>query len=704
MKFISFNSRIFVPSVTKRPSIFTWHNLSGSSSLTSFLKKFLATLLFFLMLGEFARAQFKWLNPKPSGYSNNKMIFINRDTGFLFNANSELLQTVDSGNTWTNQRRFPGAVVMDLKDSTGVIAGYNGVLNISADNGKTWEAKSTGSVDNYLKVDVISRDTIILFNPILGRIFKTSNRGNTWQVTFTTLKNTTNVDFVSTNVGYASTPAGILKTTDGGISWQNVYSVTSTSFVSTIKFYDANNGLVFREFDLVLRTSDGGATWTSGYVNDRLYDFFYVDQSKIFAVAEYGMVYRSMDAGATWVNVNPGPRYQGFDLSTEFFFDADYGLVAGLRGRILKTNDGGSTFTSSSPTYSTISDISFGSNNVGYALNGRNIYKTIDKGKNWNKLGFQVPGDSYTGTSHCLFFSEDTGIVLSTYPAKLFKTTDGGMNWSVTPSGYEYYSGVSFVNSVIGFASMRTSYAYGLFKTTDGGNSWVEVGIYQNFFKIQFLTEFLGYASTRTSTSKLFRTVDGGASWNQVLELASGDIKAFDFTSPTTGVVAGTQGNLKLTRDGGQTWTSVSPSAFYRDFFTVKFFNGKVAFLTGEYNTILTSLDSGYTWENYNEFQYPNCKVITYTPDSSVFLAGDNGAILTRKIWPCILSEFTGAVNNFWNEPGNWSCGEVPNGNTDVIIPFGTVLVNGFATCRSVNLRPGANLVVNPGITFTILH
>jgi len=69
-----------------------------------------------------------------------------------------------------------------------------------------------------------------------------------------------------------------------------------------------------------------------------------------------------------------------------------------------------------------------------------------------------------------------------------------------------------------------------------------------------------------------------------------------------------------------------------------------------------------------------------------------------------IENNWTGSVNNFWNNPANWSCGNIPDGNTDVVIASGSVILNTNGTCRSIYVAPGATFTVSPGVTLTITH
>ena len=65
---------------------------------------------------------------------------------------------------------------------------------------------------------------------------------------------------------------------------------------------------------------------------------------------------------------------------------------------------------------------------------------------------------------------------------------------------------------------------------------------------------------------------------------------------------------------------------------------------------------------------------------------------------------WNGLADNTWENPANWSCGAVPDANTDVFINSGTVILNSNAMIRSINLSSGVNFTVNPGFIFTITH
>ncbi|MCW3109944.1 MAG: hypothetical protein JWQ09_4450 [Segetibacter sp.] len=82
-------------------------------------------------------------------------------------------------------------------------------------------------------------------------------------------------------------------------------------------------------------------------------------------------------------------------------------------------------------------------------------------------------------------------------------------------------------------------------------------------------------------------------------------------------------------------------------------------------------------------------------------LAGGGGSkTYTLKF----LNSWTGTVNNSWENTANWSCGSIPDINTDVVINSGTVLVNSNVSIRSLKVNPGVNFTVSAGFVVSVTH
>lgn len=81
-------------------------------------------------------------------------------------------------------------------------------------------------------------------------------------------------------------------------------------------------------------------------------------------------------------------------------------------------------------------------------------------------------------------------------------------------------------------------------------------------------------------------------------------------------------------------------------------------------------------------------------------LAGINSTVFTIYFANKWLN--TGTIN--WENAANWSCGKLPDGNTDVVINSGNVLLNTNVTVRSLYLANGVNFTISPGYKLTITH
>jgi photosystem II stability/assembly factor-like uncharacterized protein len=124
----------------------------------------------------------------------------------------------------------------------------------------------------------------------------------------------------------------ILRTTDGGATWTQQASGT-TAYLSGAYFTDANTGTVVgcKDYDLdgnctantILRTTDGGATWKqqSSGTTAALRGVFFTDANTGTAVGDAGIILRTTDGGATWKQQS-GFEFGGTPLS-------DFPLIAG---------------------------------------------------------------------------------------------------------------------------------------------------------------------------------------------------------------------------------------------------------------------------------------------------------------------------------------------------------------------------------------
>src|SRR5438034_7511592 len=148
--------------------------------------------------------------------------------------------------------------------------------------------------------------------------------------------------------------------------WQN--PLPQGNNLRGASFVDANTGTVVGEYGTIVRTTDGGNSWTiqvSG-TTQNLWAVSFKDSNKGTAVGEGGTILGTTDGGANWVPQTSGTTLQlrGVSLS-----DANNGTAVGEGGTILRTTDGGNSWLPQcSGTLNTLIGVSFIDTKTGRAV------------------------------------------------------------------------------------------------------------------------------------------------------------------------------------------------------------------------------------------------------------------------------------------------------------------------------------------------
>lgn len=163
----------------------------------------------------------------------------------------------------------------------------------------------------------------------------------------------TSVSFVDSKLGWAAGHWGVvLRTEDGGETWTRQRVDTSQDMpLFAIRFFDANNGVAVGLWSLVLVTQDAGKTWRkvempvpegAKKADLNLFALFADTKGRVFAAGEKGMVLRSDDRGQHWTYLPTG--YKGSFWTGLVAADGSI-LVAGLRGSMYRSTDDGRSWT-----------------------------------------------------------------------------------------------------------------------------------------------------------------------------------------------------------------------------------------------------------------------------------------------------------------------------------------------------------------------
>jgi photosystem II stability/assembly factor-like uncharacterized protein len=262
-----------------------------------------------------------------------------------------VLKTEDSGVTWPTKRLSDSTF---RRDSMGLsVANANvawvvddvGTVLRTTNGGATWGTqKNTGTTDFLSSIAAVSADTAWVVG-LGGVIRKTSDGGQTPWVgqTYPPGNNASHdLFFIAAfdqNTAWAVGYNGaILNTTDGGNKWDLYISTppVSTDRLNSISIVNKNVVWVSGSTD-VLRTVDGGRTWekkASGYFTS----VSALDENTAWAVGPAGSIVKTTDGGTNWVSQSSGTYNR---LTAVAAWDANTAWTAGEFGSILKTLTGG---------------------------------------------------------------------------------------------------------------------------------------------------------------------------------------------------------------------------------------------------------------------------------------------------------------------------------------------------------------------------
>ncbi len=295
----------------------------------------------------------------------------------------------------------------------------------------------------------------------------------------------TSVYFIDASTGWVTGNNGtILKTTNGGRSWERLTGTSDTTY-SSVFFTDTRNGFLTgyprNGYGVVKRTSDGGATW-----RNVLHDIMFPMNDVVFTTRDTGWVIggpvsrlkqgaidKTTDGGITWQE-QQFPRDAVF--SSIDMISSQIGWVAGSDGTVLGTTDGGTTWAlKRAMNGEYIRSVDFISPTHGWiAGNGGVLEKTTNGGDTWIS---QSPGRNFWFET-ILFTDRGTGWAggydTLTKRSCILKTTDGGDSWYSQTINDRLSTSITDIFSLDGRTVWATGDAGTLLVTTNGGDIYQE--------------------------------------------------------------------------------------------------------------------------------------------------------------------------------------------------------------------------------------
>lgn len=184
----------------------------------------------------------------------------------------------------------------------------------------------------------------------------------------------------------------MLLSTDSGNTWKFIDMSAYASALVEVQFIDENVGFVSGSDEqgaVILKTTDGGDSWTNIYSAGEYGDYvwklqIFPDNKIIFGSIEsetQGKLLKTFDGGLTWQTKNfPDPYVQAVG-----FVSTTHGWMGGHNSGFMETFDGGNTWVNKNLGGS-LNRIFFVNGTTAFA-SGNQIYKMTTTGLSTNESG-----------------------------------------------------------------------------------------------------------------------------------------------------------------------------------------------------------------------------------------------------------------------------------------------------------------------------
>ncbi|HMV46787.1 MAG TPA: hypothetical protein PLD20_16900 [Blastocatellia bacterium] len=401
---------------------------------------------------------------------------VNGDYIFAGTVSQGVFLSTDNGRNWTAVNNGLTSLDSSLNIISLVASGNNliagvvyGDLFLSTNSGQSWV-----SVHNRVSImspgfNCLAASGSNVIAGAEGGILFSADNGRTWAM----VSNLSALCLaISGNNLFAGGFRELLASTNNGRDWTEInQGIISTSVSSLL--INGNNLFAGTSSNGVFRSGDNGQTWTA--VNNSLpsasIGLLAASGENLFAVASLWGVFRSTDNGQNWVAINNGlaNSVTGIAPTVRALAVSGNTLVAGtLNGVFLSTNNGQSWVPSNNGlSTSSVFSMAVSGKNLFAGTGGGGVFLSIDDGRNWAAVN-----QGLTNLFIQSLVVSGNNLFAGTIGGGVFLSANGGQHWAAVNKGL---TSLNVRTLAVNGETILSGTSTGVFLSTDAGQNWFSI-------------------------------------------------------------------------------------------------------------------------------------------------------------------------------------------------------------------------------------
>jgi photosystem II stability/assembly factor-like uncharacterized protein len=532
-----------------------------------------------------------------------------------FPPNDSMTIFIGTGEVYNHLTAGTGGVYRPNRGTYGI-----GILR-SKDGGATW-SKSLDFTQDQNKgiwdVEVAPTEPNTVYAATTDGVYKSLDNGNTWNLVHNVVLandlavHPTDPNKVVVGCGNQSSPGhGIYRTTDGGVTWTQIFVGAADNANGKIQldyaksnpevlYASIGNGLSSAEgASWLYRSNDFGATWQLRTDEDySRWQGWFAHDVAVHPTNPDRLVIVGIDV---WRSDDGGQNIQQVSQSTNGGIGFIFPPIEGP--------DGGPEFV-----HSDVHDAIWHPTlpNVFYVADDGGVHRSTDGGLSFQSAsGRMQTAQFYNGFSnsatdefYCVGGLQDNGTIrLTDEPDQVTGST---VRWQRVGGGDGSWTGINQQDDNLAYFSSQNLNLYGSLNSSPPKQNPTA---FIAPFALAPSDGFVIYAGSAV----VAKSTDGGDSWSitnnsQVLDGGPAVSMTVSYTNPDVAYVAtapfnGNRGNVFVTQNGGNTWEKITgdlPDRYFMDL-EVDPTNDAIAYVAvGGYGSshLYRTKDYGLTWED----------------------------------------------------------------------------------------------------------